>query len=422
MMSLLNDMLRDLSHQHTPKEAPAVMQESAQGINAQEQRELFYHTRAAKPLPRTFVPSLVIFFLVLILFSLWKANVFSGSDASESIVSDDLAAKSTATTIAPSSTPMLPNTIPGATVTPGNNSQSPELGARIAALESAINNLSAAVANNSAPLDEAQIIADPDFALNSIADGTSDTSFVESDSFFVQADEGISESVSIQEPFAQAVAQPLSDQSQAELSSPEQEQGEAQFSIEPNIKWQDSQQAQQASQLVAQGQATLAMEKLQAYIATAAKPYQSTKALLDIFATQENISAMQNLLAQADYLSAIDKTFYAAKIAIIQEQESQAITQLEANLDQAENDENYRALLAGLYQRSGMQMEASNHYRRLLSTFGDKPTYWLGFALAQDALDQSAVAVQAYQRVNQYADLQPQVRTYIQQRISALQQ
>jgi hypothetical protein len=69
-----------------------------------------------------------------------------------------------------------------------------------------------------------------------------------------------------------------------------------------------------------------------------------------------------------------------------------------------------------------MNLEAANHYRRLLSVFGDKPAYWLGFALAQDALNQPQVAAQAYQRVNQYADLQPQVRTYVQQRIAALQQ
>jgi MSHA biogenesis protein MshN len=69
-----------------------------------------------------------------------------------------------------------------------------------------------------------------------------------------------------------------------------------------------------------------------------------------------------------------------------------------------------------------MYLKAANHYRRLLSVFGDKPAYWLGFALSQDALNQSKVAAQAYQRVNQYADLQPQVRTYVQQRITALQQ
>jgi len=427
-MSLLNDMLRDLSHQHNPTEASATIQESARGINAQEQRELFHHTRAAKPLPRTFIPSAVIFFLVLILVSFWKMNFFPAVDTGKSGGAANIAAGgvgvASLTTTPPTAVASTATVVPVATIAqptstaPASNehSQAPELGARIAALESAINNLSAAVASNSSPLGEEQIVSDPDFAQEAIYE----TAFPESDSFLVQANEDVSESVSIQEPFAQSLSEQFLPESSPE-SSP-LEQGEAKFSIEPNIKWQDSQQAQQASQLVAQGQIPVAIEKLQAYIATAATPYQSTKALLDIFVAQENINAMQNLLAQADYLSVIDKTFYGAKIAIIQDQESQAIKQLEAHLDQAENDENYRALLAGLYQRTGMQLEAANHYRRLLSVFGDKPTYWLGFALAQDALDQDKVAAQAYQRVNQYADLQPQVRTYVQQRLAALQQ
>jgi len=131
---------------------------------------------------------------------------------------------------------------------------------------------------------------------------------------------------------------------------------------------------------------------------------------------------MQSLLLQADYLPVVERIFYEAKIAVIQQQDAQAIQLLETHMQEAEQDENYRALLAGLYQRTGMNLEAANHYRRLLSVFGDKPAYWLGFALAQDALNQPQVAAQAYQRVNQYADLQPQVRTYVQQRIAALQQ
>ena len=127
-------------------------------------------------------------------------------------------------------------------------------------------------------------------------------------------------------------------------------------------------------------------------------------------------------MEKANYFSNVEKNFYAAKIAVIQQQDAQAIQLLETHLGEAERDENYRSLLAGLYQRTGMHLEAATHYRRLLSAFGDKPAYWLGFALSQDALNQPQVAAQAYQRVNQYADLQPQVRTYVQQRIAALQQ
>jgi len=420
-MSLLNDMLRDLTHQQKVTEAPASTQQAELDFNAQEQRELFYHTRAVKPLPRTLVPSLVIFILALAIFSLWKIEFFTSPDSGitsvEPVVIEPAPLFHAVAVTQPAVAPSVDHNAPAS-----------ELGTRIAALESAINNLSAAVADANNHSGDEPAIADPDFGQQTEYESAfaesgaqSDDEFLQTEQISEQAIESVPASVSIQEPFAQS----MDDQSSTEQSFAEQslaEQGEPQFSISPNIKWQDQQRAQEANQLVAQGQIDSAIEKLQNYITTAAQPRESVKTLLDIFAVQENISAIQTLLAQANYLSVDEQSFYNAKIAVIQQKDAQAIQLLEVNLGKAEHNENYRALLAGLYQRTGLHLEAANHYRRLLSVFGEKPAYWLGFALSQDALNQSKVAAQAYQRVNQYADLQPQVRTYVQQRIAALQE
>jgi MSHA biogenesis protein MshN len=412
-MSLLNDMLRDLSHQQTTVETAAAANQAALDFNAQEQRELFYNTSAAKPLPRTLVPSLVVFVLVLIILVLWKLNFFTQSNTDTTTtpsVADQaiVEPKQIEPTTAGQTTQQMTATAEPIPEPVDNDSVAPELGERIAALESAITNLSVVVANaNNQPVNQSTNVEKaPNEPL--VPDEQSDAS--------ISAE--APESVSIQEPFATAATEPAAES----LAIPSLEEGEPQLSIAPNVKWKDQQQAQQANQLVAQGQADTAIETLQHFIATAEQPRESVKTLLDIFAMQENTNAMQRLLAQANYLSAVEQAFYGAKIAFIQQHDAQAIQLLEAHLGEAERDENYRALLAGLYQRAGMHLEAANHYRRLLSVFGDKPAYWLGFALAQDALNQPQVAAQAYQRVNQYADLQPQVRTYVQQRIAALQQ
>jgi len=400
-MSLLNDMLRDLSHQQQPAETIVNTPQVGLDFNAQEQRELFYHTSAAKPLPLTLVPSLVAFVVVLAIVALWKFDFFRKPVAdifvSEPLAVADVIPIEIKSTAAEPSSIVSPVTQPEETVVP-------ELGERIAALESAITNLSTVVANannhvvNSPMLDQSVIVQAPEPQV--------DESLLTAE----QIPEQVSASVSIQEPFVQPVAESVADTSEPQLT------------IAPNIKWQDQQQAQQANQLAAQGQSDVAITKLQQFIATAAQPRESIKTLLDLFAVQENVPAMEALLTQANYLSTVEQNFYAAKIAVIQQLDARAIELLESHLGEAEQNENYRALLAGLYQRTGMNLEAANHYRRLLSVFGDKPAYWLGFALAQDALNQEQVAAQAYQRVNQYADLQPQVRTYVQQRIAALQQ
>lgn len=411
-MSLLNDMLRDLSHQQKVADPAVVEQQPALDLRAEEQRELFYNSSAAKPLPRTLLPSLVVFVLVLTILAVWKwgnvkesANYESATYAPVIASPNEEQAAITSAVAINESPASEPSVVQPAIVEPA-------LGERIAALESAITQLSTVVANVN------HISATETVALTTSKQKIQTSTLNEQ----VVADELQTEqipleakpenipSVSIQEPFAPAAMKD------------EIVQGEPTLSISPNTKWQDQQQAQQANQLVAQGQVDIAIEKLQDFIATAQQPRESAKALLDIFALQERIEAMQALIAQADYLSVVEQQFYKAKLAVIQQQDMQAIELLEVHLGEAEQDENYRALLAGLYQRTGMHLEAANHYRRLLSVFGDKPAYWLGFALAQDALNQPQLAAQAYIRVNQYADLQPQVRTYVQQRIAALQQ
>lgn len=415
-MSLLNDMLRDLSHQQTTVETTAAANQAALDFNAQEQRELFYNTSAAKPLPRTLMPSLIVFVLVLVILVLWKLNFFTFShtnatatpSVADQAIVEPTSVKQTESTTAGQTTQQMAPAVEPIPQPVGNDSVAPELGERIAALESAITNLSVVVANaKNQPVNQSDSI-----------EPASDEPLAQTEQIVQSIATETPESVSIQEPFAPAATEPVADAVAISLA----EEGESQLSIAPNVKWIDQQQAQQANQLIAQGQTDFAIEKLQHFIATADQPRESVKTLLDIFAMQENTNAMQRLLAQANYLSAVEQAFYGAKIASIQQQDVKAIQLLEAHLGEAERNENYRALLAGLYQRTGMHLEAANHYRRLLSVFGDKPAYWLGFALAQDALNQPQVAAQAYQRVNQYADLQPQVRTYVQQRIAALQQ
>lgn len=431
-MSLLNDMLRDLSHQQKVVD-PLVSSQPESDLQAQEQREFFHNSGAVKTLPRTWIPSLVVFVLVFVVLALWRFGFFSQQNASVSSL--EPAIESTVQDQSINQKPAELNTVQNSEPSTGQRevlnakeqsiSESPsvdqlpvepELGTRIAALESAITNLSTVIANANIPSINESIAA-----ASAVENTSQDIEFDEQESVLADADFSSSEqsaSVSIQEPFPQVEQEPAVVHS----NKADTRQGEVQLSISPNTKWQDQQQAQQAQLLIAQGQDDVATVKLQDFIARATEPRESVKALLDIYAAQEKTDAMQALMAQANYLSDVERSFYAAKIAIIQQQDTQAIQLLEAHLDKAEQHEHYRALLAGLYQRTGMHVEAATHYRRLLATFGDKPAYWLGFALAQDALDQAQVAAQAYMRVNQYADLQPQVRTYVQQRIAALQQ
>ncbi len=214
-----------------------------------------------------------------------------------------------------------------------------------------------------------------------------------------------------------AVDQPAVDQTPVDQIPGDQT---AYLSVTPNAQWQDSQQAQQAQQLIAQGKQPLAMAQLQRFLARTPRSPESTRVLLELYCQQGRAPAVEDLLKDADFLAAAERNYYKARLALMAQQDDQAIDLLESQLNTAQSLEHYRSLLAGLYQKNARYAQAAETYRGLLSDFGEKPAYWLGYALALDALAQKSLALQAYKRLNQFAELQTEVRAYVTQRIQAL--
>jgi MSHA biogenesis protein MshN len=417
-MSLLNDMLRDLSQDVARPSSQNLEHNLAAHSHAQEeQRELFSQSSAAKPLPRSLLPSVVVFVVVLLGIFGWR--YFSDEKPTVSTTTEMV---SVPEQVQSEKIDALPeNTGAAATII-----ASPELDERLAALESAVTTLTNVLTSSEQTTAEQTNVEQKkevgslhsDSSMKSVAAEVAsvekplDEKTADQKSIDQESGAETAESVSINEPFAAI----------AENNTPSEPQGDPSLFIAPNPAWKDQQLALQARELFQAGQEEQSIARLQDFIASHPAAQESTRLLLDIFCEQENSTAAQQVLTQSSFLAVATKNYYAAKIRLIEGNLEEAVALLEASLVEAENDENYRALLAGLYQRSGMNQEAASHYRRLLSVFGEKPAYWLGFALAQDALNQSQLALQAYQRVNQYSDLQPQVRQYVEQRLVALQQ
>ncbi|MFC3115130.1 tetratricopeptide repeat protein [Cellvibrio fontiphilus] len=420
-MSLLNDMLRDLS-QDIARRPPGVPASDAHADSTASQQDLFSQSSVAKAAPRNILPSVIVFVLVLLAILGWRYGYQHQQIAQQqtiSLATSSASSISAASIHSDASTDSVPSTDSAVAApnleaaeskkNPENNAteviEAEQLTERLASLESAITHLTAVVANSqSLP----SPTTDPAEKFVAIDDEHSSTTVPE-------------QSVSIREPFVadqQAAAEleaQVSEQAATETADP------ALF-IAPNRAWQDEQTAAQARAEFNAGQLEQGIARLQDFIANNPGAARSTELLLDIYCEQENNQAAAQLLARADYLAPEINTYYSAKIALLNNKPDEALALLEGSLAQAEQHENYRALLAGLYQRSGMNEQAASHYRRLLTSFGEKPAYWLGFALAQDALNQTQLALHAYQRVNQYSDLQPPVREYVEQRLVALSQ
>ena len=192
------------------------------------------------------------------------------------------------------------------------------------------------------------------------------------------------------------------------------------LSVSPNAAWKDEQLTQHAQELIKQNRQSEAQVILKNFIATEQKPVLSAALLADIYIQQGNNEAAVVIADEATYLPADIKSKIKAQAASGNGNDLQAIAILEKDLSAAENNEGYRSLLASLYHKTANYQQSIIIYQRLINSFGEKPAYWLGLALAYDGLSQYQSALQAYQRLRQFPQLQEQVTQYTDQRIAAL--
>lgn len=194
----------------------------------------------------------------------------------------------------------------------------------------------------------------------------------------------------------------------------------ASVNVVPNAVWKDEKVSQEAQELLRQGKDLQALNLLKNFVANELKPTQSALLLATIYLQQGDIQAAEIVINHAEYWSVVEKAKINAQLFVARGDDAAAIHALEEQLSAAENNEPYRALLASLYHKTGQYSQSIVNYQRLLSSFGEKPAYWLGLALAFDGLQQYKNALQAYRHLREFPQLQQQVKTYADQRISAL--
>lgn len=191
-------------------------------------------------------------------------------------------------------------------------------------------------------------------------------------------------------------------------------------SVSPNAGWKDEQLARHAQVLIQQGKQVEAQALLKTFVASEQTPALSAALLAEIYIQQSNTQAAEIILEHAHYFSEDVKAKLNAQIASGNGNDAQAISLLEKSLNSADANEGYRSLLASLYHKTANYQQSIISYQRLMNSFGEKPAYWLGLALAYDGLAQHKSALQAYQRLREYPQLQEQVKQYTDQRIAAL--
>ncbi|MCF7969668.1 MAG: tetratricopeptide repeat protein [Methylococcaceae bacterium] len=134
-----------------------------------------------------------------------------------------------------------------------------------------------------------------------------------------------------------------------------------------------------------------------------------------------NAGDKQNAIDLLDESLAIfpqETAFLMARAQLyLQEKKTENALQLLTQIATSAQNEAYLALLAAAYHQNKSYAQARDHYQSLVHFNANKAEYWLGLALAQDALNNKEPAYNAYQQALNLHSLNPPVSDYIQQRL-----
>lgn len=98
----------------------------------------------------------------------------------------------------------------------------------------------------------------------------------------------------------------------------------------------------------------------------------------------------------------------------------QALALLQMTPPSLEENPEYHAFIAALYQRQNKSMLAEKLYEQLLNQQPDNSIWWMGLGIARESLNKNKEALEAYTRANSTNNLSPELKVYVENRIHTL--
>lgn len=201
--------------------------------------------------------------------------------------------------------------------------------------------------------------------------------------------------------------------------------GESSLSVRPDPASVDRRRADRAERLWSQGDTAQARALLETTLhewsSAGVEPVESIGVLFELYLEADELGRARALLEQ-DRLPEDARVYRRAQLALANGQTGEALALLEAGARGAAQNEAYRALMARLFYEQQRFAEAAAHYRALLTDMGNRPAYWLGLGLAQDAQNDAPAALNAFRQALESGAYREDaaVRDYLQSRVDAL--
>lgn len=97
-----------------------------------------------------------------------------------------------------------------------------------------------------------------------------------------------------------------------------------------------------------------------------------------------------------------------------------ALETLQRSLPYAESNPDYRAMMAGVLQRSNRHKEAVAHYQAAVRLQPANGVWWMGMGISFQADKRNAEAKAAFQRAKDSGSLGPELQTFVERRLQQL--
>ena len=183
----------------------------------------------------------------------------------------------------------------------------------------------------------------------------------------------------------------------------------------------DRQVAREARALVAQGKSASARLQLQAFVSGKPQALHSVRALFDLLLKSNAYADAKRLLAQSSDLPALELSKMTAYWFLAQDDLQGAERAIDSQKANKQVDASFLALKAGVLHKLGRYQESAQTYKTLLQKDKKNTAYWLGLAVASDAMKDAGVALQAF-KAAEPGQKNAEVRRYIATRIRSLSQ
>lgn len=180
---------------------------------------------------------------------------------------------------------------------------------------------------------------------------------------------------------------------------------------------------EQARQLISDGRLTEAETQLEKLIQATPSDIQSRELLIGLLLRSERTMEAEKQIDMAKRFYPVRENLALLSAKIMLERGDSIAAQeiLEKQVAINKAGENTYAMLAPLYQQQGAYEESAGLYRKLLEKNQKNGRYWMGLAIALEALKDQSNALNAYRRAQQSGGLQPGLADYAGQRVVAIE-